>query len=151
MWIQSPFALKAPVSITLPLTNASSRRRSPSSVAAILATPFSSPLPLSGDLDTGKAGISCCSFLSGRPRVSDCIGDAGARPIERAAHQLELRDQPIVSFQELITFLAIFRVVTIDWQYGADGGIADRCTGPSMIRVSVGGTIMRCRSGTVAG
>ena len=83
--------------------------------------PFSSPLPLPGDLDTGKAGISCCSCLSGRPRkYSDCIGDAGARPIERAAHQLELRDQPIVSFQELITFLSelfvkFFKLVDPGW------------------------------------
>jgi len=53
-------------------------------------------------------------------QVSDCISDAGARPIERAAHQLELRDQPIVSFQELITFLSelfvkFFKLVDPGW------------------------------------
>jgi len=46
-------------------------------------------------------------FVLLRPtvQVSDCIGDASSRAIERAAHQLELRDQPVVAFQELITFL----------------------------------------------
>ena len=44
-------------------------------------------------------------LLGPTAQVSDCIADAGARPIERAAHQLELRDQSVVAFQELITFL----------------------------------------------
>jgi len=59
-------------------------------------------------------------LLGPTAQVSDCIGDAGARPIERAAHQLELRDQPIVSFQELITFLSelfvkFFKLVDPGW------------------------------------
>src|SRR6476660_649021 len=44
-------------------------------------------------------------LLGPTAQVSDCIGGAGSRPIERAAHQLELRDQSVVAFQELITFL----------------------------------------------
>ena len=44
-------------------------------------------------------------FLGPTAQVSDRVGDAGVRPIKRAAHQLELRDQSVVAFQELITFL----------------------------------------------
>ena len=52
----------------------------------------------------------CCCKYSVVPRYIDEASldvpvRCGARTIERAAHQLELRDQPVVAFQELITFL----------------------------------------------
>ena len=50
-------------------------------------------------------------LLGPTAQVSDCIGDAGACAVERAAHQLELRDQPVVAFQELIPFFGELFVV----------------------------------------
>ena len=68
--------------------------------------PLPLPLPLPRDLDIYIADFHAVrASRADVARVSDRIGDAGARAIERAAHQLELRDQSVVAFQELITFL----------------------------------------------
>ena len=39
------------------------------------------------------------------PQESNRVTDAGAHTIDAAADQFELRDQPVIAFQELIVFL----------------------------------------------
>jgi hypothetical protein len=39
------------------------------------------------------------------PQESNRVADAGARTIDAATDHLELRDQPVIAFQELIAFL----------------------------------------------
>jgi hypothetical protein len=68
------------------------------------------------------------------PQDSNRVADVGARTVDAAADQLELGDQPVISFQELIAFLGESLVEyfeLVDPTSQADDFTFDLCTASS--------------------